>query len=404
MLAVILIFIVILGVLVFVHELGHFLVARFHGIKAEEFGFGFPPRMIGIFKHSPNGKYRLVLGQKEYPLRGFFSAFFQALPPGFRGSKDEERKNTIYSLNWIPLGGFVRIKGEDGSGKKDPESFAGRSAWTRVQVMAAGVVMNFLLAWLLFSVVFAIGLPQAVEPGKNFSNTKVQVAEVLPNTPAAHMGLEAGDEIVSIGGTPIRNEAEVRELISKNKGKEITLEINRFGKSLSLSGTPRLEYPSNEGALGFAYVETALVKYSWYQALGKGLEATYTVTVAILEAFGKMLAYPFGGEKVPLDISGPVGIVYLTKQMSDLGFVYLLQFAAILSINLGIINILPIPALDGGRILFVLIEKLKGRPVSQNVEGRIHQIGFIVLLLLMFLVTLRDFAHFQIIEKLGRLF
>ena len=136
----ILIFVIILGFLVFVHELGHFLTAKKNGIKTDEFGFGFPPRIAGFVKDDATGKYKILWGGKEY-----------------------ESKNTIYSLNWIPLGGFVRIKGEDGAEAKDPGSFAGKSAWVRIKVLAAGVVMNFVVAWLLLSVVFTLGIAQPIQ-------------------------------------------------------------------------------------------------------------------------------------------------------------------------------------------------------------------------------------------------
>lgn len=378
----ILIFIIILGLLVFVHELGHFLVARWNGIRVDEFGFGFPPRFFGVIKNA-SGKYELVWGNKE-------------MPSG----------ETVYSLNWIPLGGFVKIAGEDGHDASDPNSFAGKSAWTRIRVLAAGVFMNFLFAWFLISIVFMLGLPQPIEPADHgkFADAKIQVLAVGKGTPAETMGLSMGDAIVSINGEAITTLEQVSGLISSHKGQAITVVVDRFGKPLTLTGTPRTEYPATEGALGISFSETAVVSYPWYEAIYRGAIATYDITLAILGAFGMMIASLFGGAKTALDVTGPVGIVYLTKQMSDLGLPYLLQFAALLSINLGIINILPIPALDGGRILFILIEKLKGSPVSHRVEGMIHQIGFILLLVLMLLVTVRDFAQFQILDKLTRLF
>lgn len=378
----ILIFVIILGLLVFVHELGHFLVARWNGIRVDEFGFGFPPRLFGVTKNA-EGKYELVWGSKE-------------MPSG----------QTVYSLNWIPLGGFVKIAGEDGHDTTDPTSFAGKSAWTRIRVLAAGVFMNFLFAWFLISVVFMLGLPQPIEPADHgkFADAKIQVLTVGKGTPAEMMGLSMGDAIVSINGEAITTLDQVTQAISSHKGQTITVVVDRFGKPLTLSGTPRTEYPATEGALGISFSETAVVSYPWYEAIYRGAIATYDITLAILGAFGMMIASLFGGAKTALDVTGPVGIVYLTKQMSDLGLPYLLQFAALLSINLGIINILPIPALDGGRILFILIEKLKGSPVSHRVEGMIHQVGFILLLVLMLLVTVRDFAQFQILDKLTRLF
>lgn len=379
----ILIFIIILGLLVFVHELGHFLVAKWNGIRSHEFGFGFPPRLCGFVKDDKTGRYRIVWG-----------------------SEDVQSENTVYSLNWIPLGGFVRIKGEDGH-SYEPDSFAGKPAWTRIKVLGAGVFMNFVFAWLLFSLVFSLGLPQPIDPAERamYPDAKVQIVEVKKGTPAEAMGLQLGDEVVAINGREIGSLGDVSDIIAANKGKEITVDIDRFGEVKTLRGMPRTEYPANEGALGISFSETAVVSYPWYEAIYRGAEATANITVAILQAFGRMLGSLFGvTEKVALDVTGPVGIVYLTKQVSDLGLPYLLQFAALLSVNLGIINILPIPALDGGRILFVLIEKLKGSPVSRRIEGLIHQVGFILLLLLMLLITIRDFSQFRILEKITDFF
>jgi regulator of sigma E protease len=381
----ILIFIAVLGLLVLVHELGHFLTAKFYGIHSEEFGFGFPPRMAGIYKDDTSGRYRFVWGNKQI-----------------------DTKNTVYSMNWIPLGGFVKIKGEDGITETvEKDSFAEKSAWIRIQVTVAGVVMNLLLAWLLIAIVFMIGLPQPIEEGERakYPDARVQILSVAPNTPASTMGLQAGDIILTLDGKAMTELSAVGEYIKSHKGEDIAIAINRFGKEMTINATPRLENVENEGALGISYSLTATVKYGFFEAIGQAFVTTYTVTVAILEAFGKMIGGLFGGEGgSSADITGPVGIVYLTKQMSELGLAYLLQFAALLSINLAIINILPIPALDGGRILFILIEKIKGRPLNQRVEGIIHQTGFMLLLLLMLFVTVKDFITFDIFGKLFNFF
>jgi len=377
------IFLILLGLLVFVHELGHFLVAKWNGIKSHEFGFGFPPRLVGVVKNDATGRYKVIWG-----------------------NRDVKSPHTVYSLNWLPLGGFVKIKGEDGH-NQDPDSFAGKSAWIRTKVLGAGVAMNFIFAWLLISIVFTLGLPQPIDPSQRaqYQDAKIQILEVKKGTPAEMMGLQLGDEILTIAGNQIASLKQVSDTIAENKGKSLEIKIDRLGKEMVLTGIPRIDYPAGEGALGISFSETAIISYPWYQSLYRGLEATYNITVAILQAFGRMLGGLFGMETgAPVDVTGPVGIVYLTKQMSDLGLAYLLQFAALLSINLGIINILPIPALDGGRILFILIEKLKGSPVSQRVEGMIHQVGFILLLLLMLLITFRDVSHFSILEKIGQLF
>ncbi len=380
----ILIFIIILGLLVFVHEFGHFIVARRNGIKADEFGFGFPPRFVGVVKNDTTGKYDIIWG-----------------------NQDIASPHTIYSFNWIPLGGFVKIKGEEGGQTTDTDSFANKPAWTRIKVLGAGVAMNFLLAWVLISLVYILGLPQPISPDQRgkYPDQKVQILEVKPGTPAADMHLRPLDEIISIDGKTVVTTEEVTSAIAAKKGQEFSLVIKRGESVMTLQGVPRTEYPKNEGALGISLSETALMRYPWYEAIVEGGKTTVKVTETILVYLGKMLASLVGGaEKVALDVTGPVGIVYLTKQMTEMGFSYLLWFAALLSINLGIFNILPIPALDGGRIFFILIEKIKGKPVSRFIENRIHQVGFMLLLFLMLLVTIRDFSQFQILDKLKGLF
>ena len=375
----VLIFLLVLGVLVFVHEMGHFLVARRNGIKADEFGFGFPPRLAGFVWDDEKKKHRLV-----------------------RGNEEVVSPHTVYSLNWIPLGGFVKIKGEDGE-QKDADSFAVKSAWIRIKVLAAGVTMNFILAWVLISVVLIAGFPQQVDPSAaNGSGERtIQISEVLPNTPAESMGLRFGDKIVKIGEIDATSVSQVQEYIASHKGQSVALHIVRGDEALTLSGTPRIEYPKNEGSLGIGLGETEMISYPWYQALWEGAVTTYRLTAAMLDGIFGIVKGLFTGTHEGLSsVSGPVGIAKLTGQVSDLGIVYLLYFAAILSINLGIINILPIPALDGGRILFILIELAKGSPVSQKVEGIFHQIGFTLLLLLMVWVTVHDFSKFHIFGNL----
>lgn len=239
-----------------------------------------------------------------------------------------------------------------------------------------------------------------------YPDQKVQILEVKPGTPAADMGLRPLDEIVSIDGASVLTTNEVIQQITSQKGQALALTIRRGDSVLTMRGTPRTEYPETEGALGISLAETALVQYPWHQAVLEGAQTTVKVTGTIVAYLGKMIASIFGGaEKVPLDVTGPVGIVYLTKQMTEMGFSYLLWFAALLSINLGVFNILPIPALDGGRIFFILIEKLRGgRPVSRLVENHVHQIGFMLLLGLMLLVTVRDVSQFQILDKIRGLF
>jgi len=367
------IFILILGLLIFVHELGHFLTARRNGIKADEFGFGFPPRILGFVKHEITGKYKIVWGGKEV-----------------------QSKNTIYSLNWIPLGGFVKIKGEEGEAKNDSDSFAEKKAWVRSKVLVAGVLMNFILAWVLISLAFMIGAPEATDPGELAGkDAKIQIAATVPDSPAEAVGLSTGDEILKDQGEiSIQGIKSVQDYINSKKGQELTLNIKRGKDILNIKVTPRENFPKDQGPLGISLVQTKIVKYPWYQAIIKALDMVFSLIIAMFSALGLILKSLFVGQSAGIDVAGPVGIAVLTKQAATLGFVYILQFAALLSINLGIINILPIPALDGGRVLFILIEKIKGSPVSQKVEQIFHTIGFTVLIMLMVLVTLRDVLKF----------
>jgi len=385
--SIIILFLIILSVLVFVHELGHFVVARRNGMRVDEFGFGFPPRLGGIVKDAKTGKWKFVWGGKL-----------------------ERSKNTIYSINWIPLGGFVKIKGEDGSGRDEEDSFASKSAWARIKVLAAGVTMNFALAWVIFAIVFMIGAPKAVEDeDRTGENPSVKIGRVAENSPAAAMGLQIGDEITKLSGNAltvpnIDKVSEVQKFITQNKGQEVTVTVLRGKELLDVQGMPRKEYPENEGSLGVELVRTAIVKYPIHEAVWQGLVGTYNLTIMILVAFGGMIKSLVATGTAPADIAGPVGIAYLTKQVADLGLVYVLQFAAVLSVNLGIINILPIPALDGGRIFFVLAEIIKGSPISKKFEQTTHAIGFSLLMLLMVVITFHDFSQFEILDKIKGLF
>ncbi|MEI7426226.1 MAG: RIP metalloprotease RseP [Candidatus Moraniibacteriota bacterium] len=400
----IVILILIIGTLVFVHELGHFVVARRNGVKASEFGFGFPPRIVGFQflrevgiagkKKKLFSKWRIIWGGKDGDDENEISDLTEAHEKKLQGG-------TIYSLNWFPLGGFVKIKGEDGGNKNDADSFAGKSAWKRIKILAAGVVMNFIFAWFLLSIVFMLGAPEQINSDASSNNpkSKIQISEIVAGAPASVMGLKIGDEILktqkNIAGEKIalKNIKEVQDFINANKGQEITLEILRGKEKLFLKGTPRIDAPQGQGALGIALAETSLVKYPWFMAIWKGLLAVWDMIAMIFVGLFGLIKMLFAGHGGSADVAGPVGIAILTKEVANLGLVYLIQFAAILSVNLGIVNILPIPALDGGRILFILIEKIKGSPVSQKVEQTFHTLFFALLMLLMLVVTYKDIAR-----------
>lgn len=376
----IIVFIVILGFLVFVHEIGHFLVARKNGIKADEFGLGFPPRAIGVVQDEKSKKWKVV-----------------------RGNKEIESPNTIYSLNWIPIGGFVKIKGENGEGKREKDSFAHKSAWTRTQVLAAGVIMNFVFAWILLSIGFMLGVPQEVTD-VNTPGASIVIQGVEPGSPAEKMGLKGldtinqkqrddGKEVI------LKSVPDVQGFITDHKNRNIDLSITRANKEMVLSGVPQ-ETPEGKGRLGISLAQVTVQKFSFFPAFKEGLIEIKNIFIMI----GMVIQKLFQGETSGIDATGPIGIAVFTGQVIPLGFAYILRFAAILSINLGIINALPFPALDGGRILFIIIEKLKGSPVNQKVEQAFHTVGFLLLMLLMVVVTYNDIIKFNIIDKIKGIF
>jgi regulator of sigma E protease len=395
MLLTIIVFIIILGILVLVHELGHFIVARRNGIKTEEFGFGFPPRILGIQflkekETMPVKKWRIIWGNKDGDDENEKQNLHEIRKKKFLGG-------TIYSLNWLPIGGFVRIKGEDGEGRKDSDSFASKSPWVRTKVLAAGVIMNFILAWMLLSATFMLGSYQDVT-GESVSGAKILVEGIEQNSPAEKMGLQVGDVIVKNGNGQIFSSVkDIQDYVNSNKGSEITLVIQRKNKELVLLGTPRTEVGEGQGALGISGLgEVVVVKYPFLQSLWKGLVEIGAMFVAIGQIFAGLLR----GQVTGIEVMGPVKLAAFTGQIIPLGLVFVLRFIAIFSINLGIINALPFPALDGGRVLFILFEKIKGSPVSQKVEQAFHTAGMFILIALMIFITLREIFTPEVIARI----
>jgi len=369
-------FVLVLSVLVFVHELGHFGTARFFGIKSEEFGLGFPPRFLGYYKNL-EGKWKIVRGNK----------------------KVEDAADTIYSLNYVPLGGFVKIKGEDAVDGQpiDPDSFIAKPIWQRSIVISAGVTMNMILAAVLFSIGLMFGMPQSLEGlNKNavVTDRKVVVAETIKDSPAQLAGMKVGDSIASANGQMISTFGDLLAFNESHVGKEVTYVVGRGEEKLSFNIQPEIRTETGKGGIGIAAVETGLVSYPWYLAPWEGVKQTYALTGAILKAFYAMFHGIFTGQGVSAEVAGPVGIAALTGQVARMGLIYLLQFTALLSINLAIINFLPIPALDGGRLLFMIIEKVKGKPVKRELETAIHNIGFMLLMVMVVFVTYKDIAKY----------
>jgi regulator of sigma E protease len=377
----IVVFILILGLIIFVHELGHFVLAKRAGIKVEEFGFGFPPRIFSV-----------------------------------------KRGETIYSLNLLPLGGFVKIYGEDGKKKNDADTgraFYNKPIGTRAKILVAGVGMNFLLAAFLLGIGHWIGLPGVVDDEVVVEGTKVQITQVAFDSPAEEAGIKVGDTIVVLrpkveepktnttrpkvypkqsegfvqDDVAISTVSQVQEFVDIHRGEKIIVVIQRGDEILEKEVVPRIFHSEKEGALGIALARTAIVSYPWYQALAKGIVDTIKLTWFIIIALGTVFWQLITTGRLAVEIAGPVGIFNLTGQVAQLGFIYILQFTAILNINLAIINVLPFPALDGGRLLFLMIEKVKGSPISQKIENFVHTAGFVILILLMIAVTWRDIVR-----------
>lgn len=340
----IVVFLGVLALLILVHELGHFGTAKAFGIKVEEFGLGFPPRLFGI-----------------------------------------KRGETLYSFNAIPLGGFTKMAGEEDP--KVKRSLASKSIGTRLIVLSAGSIMNLLLPLVLFSIAFMIPHDVVMEP------TLVKI--VAPNSPAAAAGIEVGDTLLGVNGKPINNFSELRRYTQLNLGKEITILVEHSDSTREeVQLIPRWKPPENEGAIGierdveFALSNRTIVSQHepFWRAIPMGASECVEVFVLIKNEVLKWVT----GATTP-QVTGPVGIAQITGEAVKAGVSPLLEFTGFISINLGIINILPLPALDGGRIVFVLLEWVRrGKRVSPKTEGLVHLVGFAMLMALILVITYQD--------------
>ncbi len=343
-------------VLIILHELGHFLMAKKFGVRVEEFGLGFPPRLFG----------------KKFG-------------------------ETVYSINLLPFGGFVKIYGQEES-VDHPRSFSTKPIYQRALIILGGVISFWIISAILLSVVMAIGVPTMIEDEENHNlvNPKVQITAVAPDSPAEKAELKIGDIIRELKfqeeQLKIDKVGQVQEFTQAYKGGEIILTIQRGEETFDISLIPRVSPPENEGPMGIALARTALKSYPWYQAPVRGIIATGNLTLITVMGWGKLIASLFQGKGVPsgIEVRGPVGIFELFIIVKGLGISYFLQFIAMISVSLALINILPIPALDGGWLLFLAIEKLKGRPLNQKIVRNVSLIFFFLLIALMILVIIKD--------------
>lgn len=376
----ILIFIILLTALILVHELGHFWSARRAGIRVEEFGIGLPPRIIGIQRDAGTGKLRLV------------TRFWSNRKPG---------PTTIYSLNLLPIGGFVRIFGEDGADARDPRSFANQTWWVRTRTILAGVAMNLVLAIVLATIGFSVGLPATTDeatPGETLTDVRVRIAAIAPGAPAERAGLKIGDAIVRLERGPesldVSNIEAVQAFVKRFAGAPVTVVVERGSSRQTATIVPRPDPPAGEGAIGIAMLTTGLRKLPPFAALREGILTTVGLAWFFLQALADIVMRFFVAGEPPTGLAGPVGIARIVSDASVLGWRYVLNLTILLSINLAVLNSLPFPALDGGRFLFLLIEKLKGSPVSRRIEQFAHSIGMALLLLALLAISVQDIRRF----------
>lgn len=392
----ILIFVIILGLLVFVHEFGHFIVAKKSGMQVREFGFGFPPRIAGIQK--VNGRWRWVwahrkmenaeLGIKNEPIPAASS-----VPQNGAGQATQLfADSTIYSVNLIPLGGFVKILGENNDNENHPGSFVNKPFWPRFFTLIAGVAMNVILAWVLLSIGYMVGLPVAVDSAANipahttFSQPQVAILDVTPGLPADKAGIKPNDIIVSINQQQFAVIPDIQNYIKEHAGSVVNFQIQRGRQDLSFKITPNPNPRPDEGAVGISLSIVGKLKYPWYYAVWEGAKTTYSALGQIVSGLGELIT----GKAGIAGVGGPVKIAQLVGQARQTGFMSLMTLTIMLSLSLAVLNILPFPALDGGRVLFLIIEKLRGRRNNQKVEQIVNTVGFVFLLLLMVAVTIKD--------------
>lgn len=360
----VLFFLLLLTVLVFVHELGHFLAARFFNIHVEEFGIGFPPRAVGFVRDREN-KWRTFFGGKV------------PAPEELGGPR------TIYSLNWLPIGGFIRPAGEDNP--TVPNGLATASKTARFVVLAAGSVFNLIFALLVFTVAFRLGWPD-----------RVTVSDLVPQSPATAAGLQLNDVFLTANGADIHYPQQISRIVYANLGRPIEFVVERGQQTLNVSVTPRTEWPEGQGPMGIGMGRALITDYTWPQALVRAGREMYFQVEEMVLLPGRLLR----GE-MPAEAARPIGIVGmndLTAAAVETAFAInqvfpVLQLVGLISVALGITNLLPLPALDGGRIMFVLLEAVRGKRLDPAREGLVHLVGLVMLLTLMVIITYQDIVN-----------
>lgn len=357
----IVLFLAVLFVLILVHEWGHFIVAKKTGMRVDEFAIGFPPRLFVL-----------------------------------------KRGETEYSFNLLPIGGFVRIFGENPETAKDtldqPRSFAARPRWAQALVLIAGVTMNVIFAWFLFVVTFMVGVPTAVDEATATDRAQLYISNILPGSPLAAI-VPPGSEVLSLSSgdatlgslTP----SAFSQFVQTHSTNELTLSFSYAGVTETATVTPivgLIPEATETPAVGVSLALVETVRESFFSAVVAGTVATVEGLRDIIVGLYTLLSAAVVGEADFSQVAGPVGIVGLVGDAASYGITALLMFTAMISLNLAIINLLPVPALDGGRLVFVAIESVIRRPIDPKWTTRLNLLGFVLLMLLMVIVTWHDIA------------
>jgi regulator of sigma E protease len=340
--------------LIILHEFSHFIIAKKYNVKVEEFGIGLPPRVFG-----------------------------------------KKVGETVYSINLLPFGGFVKLLGENEI-SDDERSFSKKPIWQRIQIVVAGIVSFFIFAFLIFTFLFIKGFPQTISDNEtNFKESYVQIVFVSQNSPAHKANLKEGDIILKLktenSEISINRAKELREFINENRGKEVILAIKRGKDVFETKLIPRTEIPENEGPMGVLLSRIAIISYPWYLAPFQAIEKVIILSKNIILGITFILKDLILEKKVQnVEMAGPLRIGQMLAQMHEIGLNYYLSFLGTISVYLAIFNFLPVPALDGGKLIFLLVEKISKKPISPLLEQRITAFFFLLLFSLMIWVTIKD--------------
>lgn len=406
-------FLVILSLLVFVHELGHFAVAKLCGVKVEEFAFGFPPRIFGFqAKKTRELKESITREEIKVEIEDIKSGATERIKETIIDDTDMSEKirsrwnwkfawghravskllesgvkndQTTYCVNLIPFGGYVKMLGEE-ENSTSPKSFNNKKARFRFLIVIAGVAMNLMLAGVLLSIGYMAGTtPIRLDPAtlEGSQSSQITIAEIKDGTPAKEAGLKAGDIILNF-----RCAADFSVFTHSNLNTEITLTINRENQIITKNV---LLADSAEAPLGASIVDVVKVKLPFFKAIAAGFADAFLTTGYIIGLLWQFITHIFVPGEVANNVAGPVKIFNITGEAVKMGFGYLIQFAALLSINVALVNILPLPALDGGRAVMIFAEGVFRRKIIKTeVENLLHMIGFIILIGLIVAITLRE--------------